>query len=362
MDIIKTALIGYGYVGKTFHAPLIRAISGLDLTVVSSSDAAKVKADLPDVRVEASAHSVISDPAIDLVVIASPNDTHFPLAREALLAGKHVVIDKPFTVNLQEARDLVALASRVGRQLSVFHNRRWDSDFLGVKQTAKSGALGRLAHIETRFDRYRPAVRDRWRERAGEGAGLWFDIGPHLIDQILQLCGLPDKVLASMAKQRDGAMADDWAHVVLEYGRGRAVLNCSVLAAGGMNRFMVHGDKASVVKRFADPQEAQLRAGMVPGSPDWGRDPDELILIDGEGQEQTLGSPKGDYRLFYAGVADAIRGHGDNPVPMPQALAVMAVLEAAIEAAVKGKSVMLPLSTQEKEQFEACTLPVDDMA
>lgn len=349
--MVRVALVGYGYAGKTFHAPLIAAEAGLDLAVIVSSNPAKVHADYPGVAVYPTPQAALDDRSIDLIVVASPNDTHFPLSRDALLAGKHVVVDKPFTVTLGEARDLVALSEQTGRHLTVFHNRRWDGDFLGVRQALQQNMLGRLAHLETRFDRFRPLVRDRWREKSGAGAGLWYDLGPHLIDQVLQLCGLPDRVVASMALQRDGSQTDDWAHVVLEYGPLRAILHCSVLAAGGVNRFMLHGDKASLVKRRVDPQEDQLRAGTIPGTPDWGVDTDRFTIFDGEGGEREWAGPPGDYPAFYRGIAAAIQGTATNPVPPIQSLAVMAVLEAAISSATLGRGVSLPLTEEETQQF-----------
>ena len=185
-ETLDVALIGYGYAGKTFHAPLIASVPGLRLAAVGSRDPAKVHADRPAVVVERDAADLLAMP-IDLVVIATPNDTHFDLARRALAAGKHVVVDKPFTVTLAEARELAALAKQRGRILSVFHNRRWDGDFLTVRRLIASGALGDVAYFESHFDRYRPRVRARWREQPGGGGGLWYDLGPHLVDQALQL-------------------------------------------------------------------------------------------------------------------------------------------------------------------------------
>jgi len=279
---IRVGLIGYGYAGKTFHAPLIAATPGLRLACVASSDAAKVHADWPQVEVVADAPALIARDDIDLVVIATPNDTHAPFARAALPVGKHVVIDKPFALNLDEARDLIATARENDCLLSVFHNRRWDSDFLGVKQAIADGAIGRVVHFESHIDRFRPEVRARWREGAGRGAGLWFDLGPHLIDQAVQLFGLPERVQANFARQRAGALSDDWAHVVLDYAHGlRVILHASMLVAGGSPRFVVHGERGSLIKREADRQEAQLKAGIVPGADGWGADPDAMRFYDG---------------------------------------------------------------------------------
>ena len=257
---INIALIGYGFVGKTFHAPLIQSVDGLNLAIVASRDEEKVKRDLPDVTVIASPEEAIQHPDVDLVVIASPNATHAPLARLALHAGKHVVVDKPFTLDMQEARELIALAEEKQRVLSVFHNRRWDSDYLGVKQVIEQGLIGKVKHFESHFDRFRPEVRVRWREQNVPGSGLWFDLGPHLIDQTLQLFGLPQSVQGNIATLREGAEINDWAHVVLNYPEHKVVLHCSMLVAGGVARFTVHGDKASVVKAHIDQQEDQVLA------------------------------------------------------------------------------------------------------
>ena len=345
---VRTGLIGYGYAGKTFHAPMMLATPGLALTAVASSDPAKVGRDLPDVEVIADPQALIARDDIELVVIASPNASHAPLAAAALTAGKHVVVDKPFTLNLAEAREVVALAEAQERLLAVFHNRRWDSDFLGVRQSIGSGLLGRVTHFESHFDRFRPEVRQRWREGAGPGSGIWFDLGPHLIDQAVQLFGLPQRVQANLAMQRNGAVTDDWAHVVLDYSALRVILHAGMMVAGGSSRFVVHGEKGSLVKRKPDQQEAQLLAGMVPGSPGWGTDDDDMLFYDGSGGERRIAAPAGDQLSFYRGVADAVRGAAPNPVPPVEALAVMAVLEAAAESAREGRAVALPLTEQER--------------
>lgn len=347
---LRVALIGYGFAGKTFHAPLIAATPGLALSVVGSRDAAKVQADHPHARVIGDPFAAATDADVDLVVIATPNHSHAPLARVALRAGKHVVVDKPFTLNLDEARELVALAHRHARVLSVFQNRRWDSDYLGVKQAIDDGLLGEVAHFESHIDRFRPQVRERWREQAGPGTGVWWDLGPHLADQALQLFGLPDRVVASLAVQREGGIVADWAHVLLEYPRRRVVLHASMLAAGGSPRFLVHGRRGSLVKPRADRQEAQLLAGFVPGAPGWGEDDDALEWHDEHG-ERRLPTPAGDQRRYYMAVRDAIAGSGANPVPPAQALALMAVLEAAVESAEHGRAAVPALSADEREAF-----------
>ncbi|HGE8424326.1 TPA: oxidoreductase [Serratia marcescens] len=344
---LQVALIGYGFVGKAFHAPLINAVPGLELSVVASRDAAKVHADLPHVQVIADPLEAIRRPEVDLVVIASPNDTHAPLALAALEAGKHVVVDKPFTLDLAQARTLIAAVEKHDRLLSVFQNRRWDSDFLGVKQVIEQGLIGKVTHFESHIDRYRPEVRVRWREQNLPGSGLWFDLGPHMVDQALQLFGLPHSVQANIATLRPNAQINDWAHVVLNYPTHRVILHGSMLVAGGVSRFTVHGEKGSVVKARADGQESQLLAGVTPGSAEWGKDDDAMSLFIGTEPVRTLPTPDGDQRQYYVQVRDALRGAGSNPVTAPQALAVMAVLEAATLAAETGVTQPLPLTEAE---------------
>src|SRR5471030_359894 len=345
---LNVALIGFGFVGKTFHAPLISATPGLNLRVVASRDAEKVHAEWPQALVIASPEEAIRHPDVDIVVIASPNATHAPLARIALEAGKHVVVDKPFTLDMSEARELITLAEKQQRLLSVFHNRRWDSDYRGIKQVIEQGLIGKVAHFESHIDRFRPEVRVRWREQNVPGSGLWFDIGPHLIDQALQLFGLPQTVQGTIATLRPNAEINDWAHVVLNYPTHKVILHCSMLVAGGVSRFVVHGEKGSVVKAKADGQESQLLAGVVPGSETWGQDDDALTLFEGTAEPRQLATPKGDQRQYYRQIHDALTGKGQNPVPAIEALAVMAVLEAAVESSESGQAVTLALSESEK--------------
>lgn len=339
---IRVGLLGYGYSGRTFHAPLLDAVPGIALRAVSSRDAAKVRLRYPAMEVYADPLALVAASDIDLVVIATPNDTHAPLARAAIEAGKHVVVDKPFALDLAEARDLVAQAERRGVMLSVFHNRRWDSDFLTIARAIDDGRVGTVSHFESHFDRFRPEVRDRWREREGAGSGVWFDLGPHLVDQAVQLFGRPDRVQASLAAQRPGAATDDWAHVVLFYGERRVVLHAGMSVAGGTHRFVVHGDRGSMVKHASDRQERQLLEGLPPGAPGWGSDDDALIMYDGLGNERSVPALPGDQRRYYAGIVAALTGAGPNPVPPADALLVMAIVEAAMQASQSETVVGIP--------------------
>lgn len=338
---LKVALVGYGFVGKVFHAPLIQATPGLTLHTVVSRDAGKVQADWPDMPVVADAHVAFADPAVDLVVIASPNDTHAPLATAALDQGKHVVVDKPFTLTLSEAREVVATASRAGRVVSVFQNRRWDADFLTLRRLIEEGVLGRIAEFHSHFDRFRPIVQDRWRERDEPGGGLWYDLGPHLLDQALQLFGTPLAINADIARLRDGARAADYYDVTLRYPHHRAVLHASTLVAGSGLRFAVHGTRGSYLKHGLDVQEDQLRAGVVPGAPGWGVDTragEQVLQRDGHLVADVAHAEVGDYRRYYTGMRDAILQGTTPPVTTREALDVMRLIELGMQSSEEQRS------------------------
>ena len=334
MKSAGVALVGYGYAGKTFHAPLIAAAAGLRLHTVVSSQAETVVADWADAKVVADLDAALADPEVELVVIAAPNARHAPLARQALEAGRAVVVDKPFTLTAADARDLAALAETRGLLLSVFHNRRWDADLLTLQALIAEGRLGRIVRFESHFDRFRPQVRDRWREADTPGAGVWYDLGPHLIDQALVLFGRPLGITADLAVVREGGKATDYAHAVLRYDGFRAILHADMLSAAPDLRFSVQGDRAAWIKSGLDIQEDQLKATGRAGGDGWGLDPRPGMLIDGEtGARTPVEGPNGDYRRFYDQIALALRDQAPNPVPPDQAVAVMEVLEAGLVSA-----------------------------
>jgi predicted dehydrogenase len=346
--MIRVALIGYGYAGRTFHAPLLRSTPGIELVAVTTSRGEAVRHDLPGVAVTASAEDACALPSVDLIVVATPSDAHVGIAAMAMRAGKHVVVEKPFAPTLDEARELAAIADGTDRVLAGFQNRRWDGDFVAVADLVARGALGEIAHFESHFDRYRPAVRDRWRERAGVGSGLWYDLGPHLVDQALQLFGLPDLVWADLAAQRAGAQSDDWAHAVLHYGRMRVILHTSVLVPSPAVRFVVHGTMASWRKYGLDSQERDLVASLTPPQAAPAVAAEHAVLIDGAtGTETVTPIPRGNYGQFYAQVRDAILGTGPNPVPPAQAVAVTAVVETAIRSSAEKRALPVPLTAAE---------------
>jgi predicted dehydrogenase len=346
---IRVGLIGFGFVSKTFHVPLLKGTDGYRITTVSSSHPADVKAVLPDVDVVSDPKVLATHPDIDLVVIATPNETHAPLAELAMRAGRNVVVDKPFTITVEEARHLGAVAREKNVLLSVFQNRRWDSDFLTVQDAIRQDLTGRVVLFESRIDRYRPDVRNRWREVPGRGAGLLYDLGPHLIDQTLLLFGIPDSVQAMLAKQRRGARTDDYFQLVLRYGEMVATLGAGSLVSGGSARFAVHGEKASVVKQKPDIQEDQLRAGVLPGAKDWGLDPDDAVLyIGATGDTRPLKAARGDQRGYYVALREALQRRAPNPVPPEQGATVMAIIEAALRSEEEGRRVVPDLKEEER--------------
>ena len=335
---LNVALVGYGNAGKTFHAPLVTACPDLRLHSVVTSRAEDLHADWPDARAVPEFETVLADPEIDLVVLATPDALHAAQAEAALNAGKAVVIDKPFALNLADARRLVDLSETKGLLLSVFQNRRWDADFLALQAELASGRLGEVVTVESRYDRHRPLVRDRWRENDGDG--VWMDLGPHLVDQILVLFGRPQAIACDLAIQRPGGLTPDWVHAVLRYPDKRVVLNAAMLCAAPDVRFAVHGTKGSWLKSGLDVQEDQSKAGMIVGAPGWGVDPKPGTFVDGEtGERSPAPGPAGDYRAFYAGVARALRGEGPPSVTAREALAVMEVLDAGLRSAASRREV-----------------------
>ena len=341
---IRVGIIGFGNAGRLIHAPLIRLTPGFTLAAVASSRVDAVGAVIPDVAVYADAHAMLDAPDLDLIVVATPPDSHATWAKAALNAGKHVLVEKPFAVTSAEAAGIVALARTRGRMVTVFHNRRFDSCFRAVRAVIETGALGRINHYESQYNRFNHGVNDAWKAPAEPGAGLWYDTGSHIVDQTIQLFGLPDAIGMAMAHNRPGSAADDWCHAVLHYPDKRAVLHCSMLVAGGVPRFTVHGDAASLVKTMADIQGRQLWNGMSPDADDYGRDDDAPVLIGADGSRTPQPVATGDYRSFFGALGAAIRGEAPNPTSARDMLGVMTVLEAGVTSTREGRVVPITLS------------------
>lgn len=326
--MVRVGLIGFGLAGASFHAPLIACVEGMELAAIATSRPTDRFAGA--VR-HADPMALIDDDSLDLIVIATPNDSHAPLAQAALAAGRHVVVDKPLATDDEDAVALVQLARGSRRLLSVFQNRRWDSDFLTVERLLRDDALGEILLAELRWDRFRPAIKPGWREEGGPGSGLLNDLGPHMIDQAIRLFGMPDAVAGDVTAQRHGAGVDDYFEVVLRYGARRVTIGSASLVAAPRPRFALHGTKGSFVKYGIDPQEAVLRAGGMPTDSGYGIEPDDQwgMLTDAAGASRPVRSEAGDWRGYYRAMRDAIRGEGDVPVDPVDAVRALRIIEAA---------------------------------
>ena len=333
--MVRVGLIGFGLAGRAFHAPVIRGVPEMELACIVERSRTHAREKYPDVRVVRTLEELLADKEIQLCVIATPNDSHFELARACLLAGRHVVVDKPFAPTLRESEELVRLAAEYGRLITVYHERRWDGDFGTVKKIVQSGRLGTVVEYECRFDRFRPEPKaNAWRERADQpGAGILFDLGPHVIDQALVLFGEPRAITASAFCERATSQVDDSFDVCLEYsssGAGlRATARARAIAFAPGPHFLIHGTNGSFVKCGVDPQEARLRAEDFPqGSnwgADWGEEPESswgTLSLVGEPSVKVK-TDRGDYRGFYANVRDAIEKQAPLEVTPQQALRTM---------------------------------------
>lgn len=337
MAPIGVGLIGFGLAGARLHAPVIAAVAGLRIAAIMTSRVAEAQAAFPDAAVVAAPDALLTRDDVELVVVASPNPSHAPLARAALAAGKHVVVDKPFVTDPADGDALIADARAAGRVLSVYHNRRWDADFLTVRELLASGRLGEIALAEFCWDRLRPAIKPGWREEPGDGSGVLADLAPHMIDQMLALFGMPDTVAADIVRQRAAARVDDYFDLTFRYGTRRVRIASSTLVAAPRPRFALHGENGSFVKHGIDPQEAMLRAGGldpatfgVEAASAWG------VLTDADGQARAIPSARGDWRGFYRAMIAAIRTAAPPPVDPADALAGLRLIAHARAAADTG--------------------------
>jgi scyllo-inositol 2-dehydrogenase (NADP+) len=355
---IRTAVIGYGLAGRVFHCPFVHAVPGLELAaiVVSNPDrAAQAREHYPYAPIVPRLETVLADPTIDLIVVATPNESHFDIAKSVLLAGKHVVIDKPITTSAAEARELIDLATKQGKILAPYHNRRFDCDFLTVRKLLAENTLGRVTEVTASFDRFRPLVRPNTWKESGFLNGLLYDLGPHLIDQALALFGPPARLTAFDTTIRDITDIDDFMQVTLEYdialpsGETRQLFytcHASMIAADPSPRFRVHGTLGTYTKQSLDPQEAALIKGQRPpelGSPEpWLPEPESSwgtltlgtrLAEPVELSRNPFPSVTGDYRLYYANVRDAINGTAPLIVPTEDGYRVLRLLDLARESA-----------------------------
>jgi len=340
---IRVGVIGFGLAGRIFHTAVVAATPGLELAVIvqrSGDEAAKA---YPGVKIARSIEEMLEDATIRLVVVGTPSYSHFEIAEQCLRAGRNVVIDKPFTLTSDEARRLIELARERKLLVTAYQNRRWDGDFVTLKQVLASGELGRIVSYESHFDRYRAEPKlDVWRESGGPGGGILFDLGPHLIDQATTLFGDPASVFADVRIDRETSVTDDAFDVQLKFSSGvTALLRSTLTACKAGPRFVVHGTLGSFVKWGLDPQEDQLKAGMKFGDAGFGEDPENLwgeLYIAGKPVERVK-TAAGDYRGLYANVRDALLGVGELEVKPEQAWRTTRLIELCREASALGRRI-----------------------
>ena len=343
--MIDVGLVGFGLAGRGFHAPVIQAVEGLRLAGVVQRSGDEAKKIYPDVRIVRSIEELLRMEAIRLVVIATPNQTHFPLTMQCLEAGRDVVVDKPFTTTVKEAVELVRAAKKLGRILTVYHDRRFDADFQGLRKLVASGQLGRIVRFEAHYDRFRPKLKPgAWREVPGPGSGVLADLGPHLLDYAFTLFGAPERVTADVRTEREGFLTDDAFDIWLHYpGKMMAVLGESMLSAVLRSRFVVMGTNGTYLKKEFDPLESVLRMRTLGPGESWMlENPEnfgEVTQVDGENVRKWKVESSGDWRDFYANVRDAMLRKAALQVTPEQVLRVMVGLELVRESNDKRRSV-----------------------
>ncbi|WP_046371260.1 oxidoreductase [Flavihumibacter petaseus] len=334
---VKTGLIGFGMAGRVFHAPFVNSHNGLELIRISTSnpEAAALATSLyPKTVIVPDAQAIINDPDIELVIVATPNTSHVPLAKAAMEAGKHVILEKPFTITSADAEELINVSEATGRLLTVHHNRRFDGDFATVKKLLASGMLGRVAELKINYDRFRPELRPHaWREEDLPGSGILYDLGAHLIDQALHLFGWPRTLHAEALIQRPGGKVDDRFEIILQYDGVRVALSSGMLIRQPGPHFVIHGDKGTFVKYGMDPQENALKAGYTPQTmADWGKDPESAwgkinTTWQGMNLQASVETETGRYQDFFKNVAEAIRGEAALQVLPQQARDTIRIIE-----------------------------------
>jgi scyllo-inositol 2-dehydrogenase (NADP+) len=336
MKEIITGIASFGMSGDVFHAPLINANSGFNLKYIVERNNSHSKIKYPFTNLLRSFDELISQKDVELIIINTPDDTHYEYALKALKSGKHAIVEKPFTISSQQANELCAVAKQNNLILSVFQNRRWDNDFLTVKKIIENKTLGNIIEFESHFDRFRPVIADNWKDKGTAGTGTLYNLGSHLIDQALVLFGIPESIYANIDKLRDNATTDDYYRIILYYPDIKVCLHSSYLVNEPYPRFIIHGTKGSYIKYGIDPQEQALKDGLQPEGKNWGKENDEMAgtlnLADEFDVKNKLISENGNYPAYYANIFQAIRQHKPLAVKPEEAALVIKVIEIAIKS------------------------------
>lgn len=344
---LQTALLSYGMSGNVFHAPLLSAHTGFKIQKIVQRSSSDPIARYPQALIVRSPEDVFEDPHIELVIVNTPNHTHFDYAMKALEAGKHVVVEKPVTTTSSEAEKLIALAKKKGKILTVFQNRRWDGDFMTVKKVLDERLLGNVVEFESHYDRYRNYIEaNTWKEEPAPGTGILYNLGSHMIDQALVLFGMPAGIDARIGINRPGGKVDDYYDIRMEYTNMLVILKSSYLVREAGPRYSVHGTQGSFIKYGLDPQEQALKDGQLPGTTAWGteirHDWGKLNTnINGLHYEGTLETIPGNYLSFYQNVYEAIRQNKPLAVKAEESMMGIKVIEAALESNKAKKAIGL---------------------
>jgi len=333
--------------GEIFHAPLLAVNPGFELSMVLQRNSDKAKQRYPHTKIARTVDEVISDSDIELVVINTPNDSHYQFATKALESGKHVIVEKPFTVTTKEADTLIALAKKTNRQLTVFQNRRWDGDFMTVKKVVDNKWVGKIAEFELHYDRYRNYIEaNTWKEEQGPGSGILYNLGSHMLDQVLVLFGMPLDVDARVGTQRPNGKVEDYYDIRLSYEDFHAIVKSSYLVREATPRYILHGTEGSFIKYGIDPQEQALKEGKIPGSAGWGTEGKELwgklnTNVGGLHFEGSIETIAGDYTQFYKNVCEAIRESKPLAVRPEESKNVIQLIEACYESSTSRKAIKI---------------------
>jgi scyllo-inositol 2-dehydrogenase (NADP+) len=344
MRKLKTGVVGYGKSAKVFHIPFLSTMDEFEITAVLERHSEESKKQLPGIRVAKSIEELIGADDTELIVITTPNDTHFEYASKALKAGKNVVLEKPFTITSADAEELIRIANNSGKVLSVYQNRRYVSDFLTMRELLEQNMLGDIHEFNATYDRFRPqAVPGAWRETNMPGAGILYDLGPHIIDQALTLFGNPEAITADVRRQRSFTKADDYFNIWLHYGFLKVILHSGMLVREQGPRYMIHGTLGSFIKYGEDPQEEKLRAGELPLGDTWGLEPESSygILhteINGQVVRKTVPSKKGDYGLYYKNIYETIVNGAPLKEKPEHGYNTIRIVELALESSAQKKT------------------------
>jgi scyllo-inositol 2-dehydrogenase (NADP+) len=338
-SFIKTGICSYGMSGKLFHAPFIEAHPDFELTAIVERNKNESKEKYPEAKIYRSVEEMLGDDTLQLIIVNTPTNTHYEYVKAALQKGKHVIVEKPFTVLTKEAEELNALAQKNNLLLSVYHNRRYDGDYLAVKKVIDENSLGELREVEIRYDRYRTGASGKQHKEGNlPGAGTLYDLGSHLIDQALQLFGRPDALFADLTTMRENVEAVDYFELLLFYKKLRVRLKATVIARETYYAYIVHGMNGSFLHHRSDRQEQQLLDGLVPSVQSWcaaSPEPNGILHteINGEVIRKQITSPPGNYMDYFTAVYKALTGQAANPVPATDAIQTAAIIEAAIQSA-----------------------------